>query len=695
MLDAALAYAAQGFEVLPLNYPTAVGEHAACSCGNANCGKSIGKHPLAALAPRGSTDATTDPATIRAWWGAYPLANIGMTLEGLVVVDVDPRHGGDESIRRFQREHPLPSTRLIMTGSAGAHFIFRGTPGKAYQDILSAGFPGVDIKAGGGAYIVAAPSLHASGGRYQVFQANEIAPLPEVLEMILSKPANSTEPSPVWRVPMPDDDARERIPQIVAVLREYYVEGCMHNIAFSLGGFMRKEGWTQDQVEELARALPSINPEKAAKAALDGTLLGENGPGYKRLSQYVPEQALKELSRLRENPAQAAALAPVTALIERAQAPAASSIHAPIAVLASDRSWIKNGAAAFDERPPIPFLIEELAIAPGPPTMVVALGYVGKSLILLSLLLSIASGRVPVWGLFSVTRPGRSIFLDYEGPDVLLQERMQRLAVGMGLSRDVTAMVDHGRPPVYLDGNREYVKAWLVATFTGYVAAVVDSFRVACPMLEENDSRAGIPLDLLAEVSEITGCVVFVIHHASKPSKDADGEVNPRGSTALFNACGTVLTLSSDDPEGPKRVQHTKAKFARRPVAPFMIRIEDLPAVGKLEPVRVVALDKANHEANELSMNEARILEALKAAPGPFLSIGETKADRAPGRLMAACKMGSKAFEPAFASLKERSERFPHVEGLQDRGKGLARTITYRKAERLSPSAIQALQREP
>jgi len=359
-------------------------------------------------------------------------------------------------------------------------------------------------------------------------------------------------------------------------------------------------------------------------------------------------------------------------------------------------SWIKNGAACFDDREPISFLIEELGIAPGPPTMVVALGYVGKSLILLSLLLSVAANQL-VWGLFRVARPGRAIFLDYEGPDVLLQERMQRLAVGMGLGRDVTAKIDHGRPPVYLDGVREQVRAWLVETLTGYTAAVIDSYRVACPTLDENDSRAGIPLDLLSEVSEITGCVIFVIHHASKGSKDADDAVNPRGSTALFNACGTVLTLSSDDPEGPKRVQHTKAKFARRPQRPFMIRIEDLPRDREhnLEPVRVVAVDKEKHEARELSMHEARILETLRAATAPFLAVGTTKADSAAGQLMRACKMGSAAFEPAFQALKDRSARFPMLEGLADQGRGLARSIVYRPAAAPTTAQREQLQNAP
>ncbi len=61
LLEAALAYAAEGWPVLPLHTPR--GQQ--CSCGRADCG-SVGKHPRTR---NGLTDASTDPDTIREWWG--------------------------------------------------------------------------------------------------------------------------------------------------------------------------------------------------------------------------------------------------------------------------------------------------------------------------------------------------------------------------------------------------------------------------------------------------------------------------------------------------------------------------------------------------------------------------------------------------------------------------------------------------
>ena len=108
--DFALFYVAIGWPVLPLWWPVGAGlsvtlppdrepgddgdevyTAGVCACPRGAACTSPAKHPIAALAPRGSHDATTDEATVRAWWERFPDANVGITLPGLVALDVDPR----------------------------------------------------------------------------------------------------------------------------------------------------------------------------------------------------------------------------------------------------------------------------------------------------------------------------------------------------------------------------------------------------------------------------------------------------------------------------------------------------------------------------------------------------------------------------------------------------------------------------
>ncbi|WP_405841576.1 bifunctional DNA primase/polymerase [Streptomyces sp. NBC_01518] len=122
----------------------------ACQCGVPTC--------------HGFWAATTDLNLVRRWWHEEPDANIGAPckLNGWAVVDIDPRNGGRESLQALEtRVGLLPSTTMQITGGDGLHIIYR-SPG---FELPGLGGPGIDFKHNG--YILLAPSVHASGGRYQ------------------------------------------------------------------------------------------------------------------------------------------------------------------------------------------------------------------------------------------------------------------------------------------------------------------------------------------------------------------------------------------------------------------------------------------------------------------------------------------------------------------------------------------------
>lgn len=187
----AATFAARGWPVLPLHHPLVAG----CSCGRPDCG-SVAKHPRI---KGGLNAASTDADQIAAWWKRWPRANIGIrtgAVSGLVVVDVDPAHGGLDSLQRLQRRNaPLPDTLRVETGSRGAHLYFEHPGGHIRNDAGRRLGPGLDVRGDGG-YIVAPPSVHAAGRRYQwLDKATEPAPLPDWLHQRLAhrEPARRTE----------------------------------------------------------------------------------------------------------------------------------------------------------------------------------------------------------------------------------------------------------------------------------------------------------------------------------------------------------------------------------------------------------------------------------------------------------------------------------------------------------------------
>jgi putative DNA primase/helicase len=124
-------------------------------------------------------DVSLDCATIIAWWWRLPDANLGIATGGdsqLIVVDIDPRSGGIDSLLRIEGEHSATRTFSVRTGSGGRHDYYRLPPGVRIE-CPKRSWPGIDIL-GEGRYAVAPPSLHASGRRYEVIDNLPVAPAP-------------------------------------------------------------------------------------------------------------------------------------------------------------------------------------------------------------------------------------------------------------------------------------------------------------------------------------------------------------------------------------------------------------------------------------------------------------------------------------------------------------------------------------
>jgi hypothetical protein len=211
-LNFALRYARDGLRVLPLwpALPFGPGNFT-CGCGRRSRCTQPGKHPLSPLAPHGSKDATLDDKVIADWFTAWPNANLGIaTGDGLVVLDIDPRHGGDRALAELEAEHgKLPPTWRVTTGGGGTHIYFYAPAGTSIKNSAGKLGSGIDVRAQGG-FVVAPPSLHISGGTYFWEHEEVLASMPSWLVATLTEPKSSALKTPVetWRA-MTRDGVRE------------------------------------------------------------------------------------------------------------------------------------------------------------------------------------------------------------------------------------------------------------------------------------------------------------------------------------------------------------------------------------------------------------------------------------------------------------------------------------------------------
>jgi Bifunctional DNA primase/polymerase, N-terminal/Primase C terminal 1 (PriCT-1) len=123
-----------------------------------------GKHPITS---RGYLDATTDHLALNKLWkrkcsqhdAAADTVAIACKQNGFFAVDVDPRDGGDETLRELTAWYgggeELPVTVEQISGGGGQHILFKAPLGFDPQGEMGRG---IQIKYKG--YIVGAPSLH-------------------------------------------------------------------------------------------------------------------------------------------------------------------------------------------------------------------------------------------------------------------------------------------------------------------------------------------------------------------------------------------------------------------------------------------------------------------------------------------------------------------------------------------------------
>lgn len=245
MLDAALELVAQGYRVFPCHTPrhTKAGTH--CSCAKADC-SNVGKHPRTI---KGCLDASGDEQQVREWWSKWPDANIGVATGGeLVVLDVDTRKGGSTV------GMDLPDTRRVVTGSGGEHWYMRGDGQKTPNSVELVG-PGLDVRGEGG-YVLAPPSLHETGRRYEWD----------------SGAAETTESAPKWFL----TSARQKRQAAAAegpAAADAFVSGGRNDALTALAGSMRRRGFGAPAItaaliqENAARCRPPLDEPEVRRIA--------------------------------------------------------------------------------------------------------------------------------------------------------------------------------------------------------------------------------------------------------------------------------------------------------------------------------------------------------------------------------------------------------------------------------------------
>ncbi|MEL7658823.1 MAG: bifunctional DNA primase/polymerase, partial [Bacillota bacterium] len=277
-LERALSYAKKGISVIPLCWITDKG---VCSCKKGEECSSPGKHPKT---KNGYKDGSADEDVITAWWEKYPDANIGIVTgkaTDIIVIDIDPRNGGNETLKKLIAEYgELPDTCIVKTGGGGRHYYFKyPTDIKTIKSSLG---QGVDIKADGG-YVVAPNSNHISGGNYRWKKGSmtgfELAELPAPWVKCLTTQISDN-----------GSLAKNKIPEII-------IEGERNNTLFDVAARLRATGFDEDEITSMLRIANErcVKPLKESELSNIAASVMRYEAGVSQIKQWCKPKPLDNI----------------------------------------------------------------------------------------------------------------------------------------------------------------------------------------------------------------------------------------------------------------------------------------------------------------------------------------------------------------------------------------------------------------
>jgi hypothetical protein len=534
--DAALAWAARGFRVFPLQpngrRPTHEGWH---------------------------EWASNDPATVAGWWNGSPDANIGVLTTGLLVADLDCKEGR-RGLDTWMSLHGGFDTLTVRTPSGGLHLYYSGAEVANSQGEHGGLGPGLDVRGHHG-YVIA-PGSVVDGRAYRIEIDRPMAPAPRSIVALCRPPGFRAENASVALVAADN-------PQAIALATDAIArfpaaaQGEQSIAVYKLAAAVRDYGVSELMAAALmaqwaARCAPPIPHDDVSRIVANAYLYAQNPAGAKH-----PEAMFGKVD-----------LPPLPVVHEPINGHTVAGLHFGNAIPAADqqpRDWLRYR-----------FLMR------GHVTMLVAPGGVGKSLVQLTTAACLANGA-DVFD-FRAPHPGqwhKSVV--YNAEDTLEEMSMRLVAICATLGFDYPTTVGrillisgktHGRVRIINGGkeiavNEDALKMLMQWAMDPEVAMLAMDPLAKLHTAQEIDNMAmTFVMDVMEMMAEKAHVAVLLSHHTSKQSMSssvrfAGNADSSRGAGSIINGPRFTFTLSSMTEEDAAHYAITESE------RPWFLRLDD------------------------------------------------------------------------------------------------------------------------
>lgn len=226
------------------------------------CVLPLAKRKKIPLIQQWNQKATFDSTIIDTWESAYPGCNWGVATgkkSGIIVIDIDPRHGGDIQWKRLTSGKSI-NTAVCKTGGGGEHYYFALNDDIIVNSAVLSTHPGIDIRGEGGQAVVP-PSIHESGDPYIWIKAPWNVP---------------PEPIPDWLLKL---IIKSNVGQVVGTTM---IEGQRNDSMFHQALMLARQGALR---EFTISALKTWRDESGAKDLPDSEIESTVDSAYKRVDK--------------------------------------------------------------------------------------------------------------------------------------------------------------------------------------------------------------------------------------------------------------------------------------------------------------------------------------------------------------------------------------------------------------------------
>ncbi len=506
--------------------------------------------------------ASTNQTTVADWFTRWPNSNIGIATgaaSGFIVIDIDGPKGMQslDNLRLLYGE--LPATIEQKTGSGGRHLLFK-YPGPGIKNKVNIA-PGIDIRADGG-YIVAAPSLHISGGRYEWIMGR----MPGEIQL--------AELPPWWLGFLTGENERTTLPQAFQIDGGTIPEGSRNQTLFKTACSLRAKGLTESAIFS---ALCEVN-DKQCIPPLDSNELRVI---FDSAMKYEPGQMQIATS----------------AKIDFSTPMAATRIICLDNVAAEAVNWLWF--------PYIP--LGKLTLIQGDPGD-------GKTTVVLNIAANISMGR-PLPGA-GATQPGNVIYQTAE--DGIADTIKPRLMSAVADCKRVF-VIDESEKGLSLSDERIEAaiiqlrpKLFIIDPLQAYLGADTDMHRA-------NEVRP--ILKKIGFLAEKYGCSIVMIMHLSKASQNRS-LYRGLGSIDIPAAARSVL-LVGKNPSNPQERAMAQVKNSLAQMGPSLgFEITEFGVSWKGESILTAedmlgSASKSENEEDKAPIREARkfLIDSLRDGP--------------------------------------------------------------------------------